>query len=201
MTIKQQQNLLSYLGYSPGEIDGAMGANTTAAIKAFQSAEGLTADGIAGELTMQALKDAVANDRFYAKKSDATTAGDFWSEIRYFRREEFRCKCSGKYCNGFPAEPAEETVKIADEIRRRAGVPITVNSGVRCVRHNAEVGGVANSNHLLGEAVDLHCALSPSELAGIAEEVTAQMIPGRGGIGIYPWGIHVDNGVYSRWRG
>ena len=35
----------------------------------------------------------------------------------------------------------------------------------------------------------------------IAEQVTAEMIPGKGGIGLYSWGIHVDTGKYSRWNG
>lgn len=200
MSTRQIQLLLTYLGYSPGEIDGAMGANTTAAIKAFQSTEGLTVDGIAGELTTQALKNAVANDRFYAPKSD-TAAGDFWSEIRYFRRDEFRCQCKGKYCDGFPAEPAEETVRMADEIRRRAGVPLNVNSGLRCETWNAMQGGVTTSLHRTGRAVDLSGNISQDKLKAIAEEVTAEMIPGRGGIGLYKWGIHVDNGQKSRWNG
>lgn len=202
MNAKQIQLLLAYLGYSPGEIDGAMGANTTAAIKAFQSAEGLTADGIAGELTTQALKSAVANDRFYAPKSDTADSGDFWSEIRYFRREEFRCQCKGQYCNGFPVEPAEETVRMADEIRRRAGVPLNVNSGLRCETWNAmQPGAAANSLHRTGRAVDLAGNISPDKLKAIAEEVQSEMIPGRGGIGLYKWGIHVDNGQKSRWNG
>lgn len=201
MTTKQIQLLLAYLGYSPGEIDGAIGTNTTAAIKAFQSAERLTADGIAGELTVQALKNAVANDRFCAQKSDTTDTGDFWGGIRYFRREEFRCKCGGKYCDGFPAEPAEETVKMADEIRHRAGVPLNVNSGLRCETWNAMQGGVATSLHRTGRAVDLHGNISPDKLKEIADAVQAEMIPGRGGIGLYKWGIHVDNGQKSRWNG
>ena len=96
-------------------------------------------------------------------------------------------------------------VRVVDEIRHRAGVPITIvdsgGSGVRCPEHNAEVGGVANSEHLYGRAADLHSQLPPAELRRIAEEVTAEMIPGRGGIGLYDWGIHVDTGKYSRWNG
>lgn len=202
MTIKQQQNLLAYLGYYTGGIDGIAGKGTVSAAARFQADFGIASDGIVGAETEKALKHAVAYgmpERNGAE--DSPVDSDFWDAIHYFTRGEFKCQCGGKYCNGFPAEMAEETVRIVDEIRRRAGVPITINSGVRCTRHNAEVGGVANSNHLTGEAADLHCALSPTELADIAEEVTAQMIPGRGGIGIYPWGIHVDNGAYSRWRG
>ena len=32
-------------------------------------------------------------------------------------------------------------------------------------------------------------------------DVCAEMIPGRGGIGLYSWGVHVDVGKYSRWNG
>ena len=36
MTIRQIQNLLDYLGYAPGKIDGMDGTNTRKAVKAFQ---------------------------------------------------------------------------------------------------------------------------------------------------------------------
>ena len=185
MTVKQIQCLLTYLGYSPGTIDGIEGRNTQGAIRAFQADYGLTVDGIPGAATQKMLIGAIT--------------GTFWDDIRYFTREEFRCQCGGKYCNGFPAEPAEETVRMADEIRRRAGVPLNVNSGVRCKRHNAEVGGVSNSLHTTGQAVDLSGAISPEKLYAIAQEVQAEKIPGRGGLGLYGWGIHEDNGKYSRW--
>ena len=217
MTTKQVQQLLTYLGYDCGEIDGISGKLTEAAVKLFQAAEGLTTDGIAGTNTWAALKNAVANDRFYAGQppdidapndsiNDSTSesvssTGTFWDEIEFFKREEFRCQCGGKYCDGFPAEPAEETVRMCDEIRRRAGVPINVSSGLRCTTHNAEVGGVSNSRHLTGQAADLISSLSPSELHEIAVAVAQEQIPGRGGIGLYSWGIHVDNGTYSRWNG
>lgn len=128
----------------------------------------------------------------------------FWDDIQHFRREEFRCQCGGKFCNGFPAEPVEETVRLADEIRRRAGVPLNVNSGVRCKQHNADVGGVWNSLHLTGQAIDLAPIggnISVARLQEIAEQVQAENMPNRGGLGRYEWGIHVDNGKYSRWNG
>lgn len=207
MTFKQIQLLLAYLGYYEAEIDGKWGEKSQSACVSFQKDYGLDADGIAGAMTQKMLKSAIAGT---ACKVDAdestedeteTETGDFWDNIRYFRRTEFACQCGGKYCNGFPCEPAEETVKICDEIRKRAKVPITISSGIRCEQHNAEVGGVSNSNHKYGKAADLVCSLSPEELKKIAEEVTAEMIPGRGGIGLYSWGVHVDNGTYSRWNG
>ncbi len=206
MIIKQVQLLLTYLGYDPGEIDGANGPKTTAAVLIFQSREGLEQDGRPGPLTQERLLDAVANGRFYSEadiSADDSSTGDgtFWNEIEYFKRGEFACHCNGKYCNGFPVEMSEETVRIVDEIRRRAGVPINIGSGVRCTKHNAAVGGVSNSRHLTGLAADLNCSLSPSVLHTIAEEVMKEKIPGRGGLGLYSWGIHVDTGAYSRWNG
>ena len=203
MNVLQVQCLLTYLGYPVGAPDGITGSQTRQAVKLFQAAEGLKADGDPGQETQTALLAAVAAGRMYtpAKVENAET-WTFWGDIQYFRREEFRCQCGGKYCNGFPAEPVEETVRLADEIRRRAGVPLNVNSGVRCTRHNADVGGVWNSLHLTGQAIDLAPIggdISVARLQEITEQVQAEKMPGRGGLGRYEWGVHVDNGKYSRW--
>lgn len=152
MSIGQLQALLSYLGYSPGAVDGISGPQTCAAVRAFQAAAGLTADGIPGIKTWAALKEAVANDRFAPEKSVSTPG--FWGDIRYFTREEFRCKCGGKFCGGFPAEPEEKLVRLAERVREHFGKPVEVSSGLRCPTHNASVGGVTNSRHLNGKAMD-----------------------------------------------
>lgn len=205
MTIKQIQCLLAYLGYPVGVPDGITGSQTRQAVTLFQAAEGLTADGDPGQETQTALLAAVTAGRIYTPtKAENADTGTFWDDIQYFQRAEFRCQCGGKYCDGFPAEPVEETVRLADEIRRRAGVPLNVNSGVRCKQHNADVGGVSNSLHLTGQAIDLAPIggnISVAQLQEIAEQVQAGTMPGRGGLGRYAWGVHVDNGKYSRWNG
>ena len=203
MTVRQIQLLLDYLGYSPGAADGISGKTTRAAVSKFQADYGLTADGDPGAMTQKMLIGAIAGtaEKVAQPEASVTKTGTFWDEIRYFTRAEFRCQCGGKYCDGYPAEPAEETVRMADEIRRRAGVPLNVNSGLRCQRHNAEVGGVANSLHRTGQAVDLSGPISPDKLHAIAEAVQTEMIPERGGLGLYSWGIHIDNGKKSRWTG
>lgn len=209
MTVKQEQCLLAYLGYYTGQIDGQWGSMSTAACRAFQKDYGLTADGICGAMTQKMLVAAVAGTAVKVERpaeteqteTDKPKTGIFWDDIQYFTRDEFRCQCKGKYCNGFPVEPQEEMVRTVDEIRRRLGIPISIvtagGSGVRCPKHNADVGGVANSEHLYGRAADLHSSASPAKMKAVAEEVMGST----GGIGLYDWGIHVDTGKYSRWNG
>lgn len=208
MTNKQKQCLLAYLGYYTGQIYGQWGSTSTAACMAFQADYGLTADGICGTMTQKMLIGAIAGTAAKVERpseaeqedTDKPNTGTFWDDIRYFTRDEFKCKCGGKYCNGYPDEPDERMVRIADAIRKRIGKPITVNSGLRCKTHNANVGGVSNSQHLYGTAADLGCpsGCTPSQMASIAEEIMGET----GGIGIYSWGIHIDTrSTKSRWNG
>lgn len=141
MTVKQMQCLLAYLGYDPGVIDGIDGPKTQAALAAFRADYGVGAEGLVG---------AVAGT--LAKPEET---GTFWDEIEYFTREEFKCKCGGRYCNGYPSEMQEAVVKIADAARKHFGKPGHVVSGLRCQQWNAHEGGVENSQHMYGEAIDL----------------------------------------------
>ena len=154
MDTRQIQALLVYLGYDPGEVDGLPGKNTRRAVLAFQAQEGLEQDGSPGPLTQERLLDAVANGRFRedAKMPEEST-GTWWDEIRYFSREEFRCPCGR--CGGFPVEPDETLVRLADRVREHFVSPANVSSGVRCQAHNDELSGSAkNSYHLRGKAMD-----------------------------------------------
>lgn len=192
MTVKQKQLLLCCFGLLPLEgVDGIWGSRSEEATRKLQRELEIPEDGTFGRETWAAALARLAEDR----------GEGFWAGIEFFVREEFRCQCGGKYCNGFPVEPEEKLVRALDAIRRRLGVPVTIvdggGSGVRCARHNADVGGVANSEHLYGRAADLHSALPPWQMKQAAEAVMGST----GGIGLYPWGIHVDTGKYSRWNG
>lgn len=153
MTIKQRQALLIYLGYYVGNIDGNWGTLSKTATKAFQKDFGLKADGVCGDATEKALKHAVAYG-MPAKKTETVKSGDWWDDIEYFKKSEFACKCGGKYCNGYPDDISEKLVKVADRTRRYFGKQATVSSGLRCEKHNARVGGVSNSRHKYGKAMD-----------------------------------------------
>ena len=193
MTNRQKQNLLQYLGYYLAVPDGIWGEKSLTATRNFQQAWGLPASGVFDKQTEAKVRQVIGEGR-------EPEPPDWWQEVPHFRRAEFRCPCGR--CGGFPVEPQESMVRTVDEIRRRLGVPVSVvdggGSGVRCAAHNAEVGGVANSQHLYGLAADLHSAASPAEMKAAAEEVLGHT----GGIGLYGWGIHVDTRQgYARWKG
>ncbi|MDX6480835.1 MAG: hypothetical protein QOG85_1345 [Gaiellaceae bacterium] len=56
--VKLLQRELKSLGFLAGPADGVFGPSTQAAVEQFQSSRGLTADGVVGEKTLTALRDA-----------------------------------------------------------------------------------------------------------------------------------------------
>jgi len=72
--------------------------------------------------------------------------------FRYFKYSEFDS----------PDEPgsgekymSNKLIMMLDLVRKDYGRPIRINSGYRTEAHNAKVGGVADSPHLSGVAVDI----------------------------------------------
>ena len=57
--VRTLQKNLKTLGYYSGSVDGDYGDGTTAAVKSFQTAFGLTADGVAGKGTLNAIERAL----------------------------------------------------------------------------------------------------------------------------------------------
>jgi uncharacterized protein (TIGR02594 family) len=55
MHARELQQALKARGFNPGDIDGVIGRDTIAAIRAFQAASGLEVDGVAGRDTIAAL--------------------------------------------------------------------------------------------------------------------------------------------------
>lgn len=94
---------------------------------------------------------------------------------RCFRANGARCKeCPLKQPADKLPDGVEENLEalaehVLEPARQRLGKPITVNSGYRCQVHNKTVGGVANSQHMRGEAADL-CCEDNERLAEIIEE-------------------------------
>ena len=88
---------------------------------------------------------------------------------------------------------------MLNAIRSRYGRPIVVTSGYRSPEHNKAVGGVANSQHVLGTAADIkpldENMSDLPELQAICDEMNAN-----GGVGFYNSFVHVDvRGERARW--
>lgn len=138
-------------------VDGLAGEKTKAATAEFQKKNSLTATGIADEKTRAKISGGNYSTASNTTSStvNKTASGTWWDGIKYFDRSEFACKCGGRYCNGYPVEPSKVLVRLADRAREEFGAPATISSGVRCNQHNANVGGVSNSKHKDGVAMDI----------------------------------------------
>ncbi|MBR1645204.1 MAG: N-acetylmuramoyl-L-alanine amidase [Selenomonadaceae bacterium] len=120
----------------------------------------------------------------------------------HFHASEFVCPCCGT------GNIKPRLIELLEQLRAKVGnFPIHVNSGYRCPKHNAEVGGVANSQHVFGNAADITIPL-----AGYYRTRKAVEELDFDGTGFYPplqpntaWFIHVDvreggTGAHIEWE-
>ena len=75
-----------------------------------------------------------------------------WDVVRHFENDEFTCRC-GCDNNGI----SKPLVLMLDDARELAQIPFKINSGFRCLKHNEKIGGVKDSSHCKGLAVDIAC--------------------------------------------
>lgn len=142
-----QIRVAGWAGYGVNmAVDGSYGPQTTQAVKNFQAAYGLTADGVAGPKTfakIYALQDA-----------DCSPAHFSWAEV------DGGCGAGG-YSGG---SVSAATVKAnllramwkAEAMRHRMGdKPIRVTSGFRSKACDRQVGGSGSGQHTYGRAIDM----------------------------------------------
>jgi uncharacterized protein YcbK (DUF882 family) len=117
-----------------------------------------------------------------------------------FNKSEFDCKCG---CE-MPEEVFLEIQKLAcqlQHIRDFVRKPIKINSSYRCKTHNKSIGGVSNSQHILGKAADIQVTdISPSEIYKTIDNLTEHGHILQGGLGKYNTFTHYDiRKTKSRW--
>ena len=109
-----------------------------------------------------------------------------------FELKEFRCKDGSV----IPDNILPNLVELAENLqvlRDYLDTPIKINSGYRSPAYNASVGGVKNSQHLLGKAADISCEkYTPAQLLAAVEKLIAEGKVKFGGVGIYNTFLHVD---------
>ncbi len=71
--VKLLQKALNDLGFSAGSADGKFGTGTQRAVVAFQQANGLTADGLAGKKTLQKIESQLKGDTGDSGSSSGST--------------------------------------------------------------------------------------------------------------------------------
>lgn len=103
--------------------------------------------------------------------------------VTHFSKKEFACPCCG-LCN-----MDSDFVFQLEVARRIAGVPFKINSGHRCEKQNAKVGGKKDSAHMTGHAADIHVQDSAHRMK-ILKGLTGA---GFTRIGVYKGFFHVDN--------
>ncbi|MFJ6994866.1 D-Ala-D-Ala carboxypeptidase family metallohydrolase [Streptomyces sp. NPDC003090] len=168
-----QIRVAGYPGYGGVlAIDGSYGPATTAAVKRFQAAYGLTADGVAGSATFS---------KIYAlQDSDCTPVHFSYAELN-------RCNSdwSGGAVSAATAKAnALRTMWKLEALRHALGdQPITVTSGFRSYSCNSAVGGSSTSRHLYGDAADL--GAGPHSLCKLAQQARSHGFNGILGPG-YP---------------
>ena len=107
-----------------------------------------------------------------------------WSRYLNFNRAEFDSP-------DLPGSGNNMNPEVLDRLqtaRTAAGIAFIVNSGYRTIERNRRVGGVANSPHLGGHAVDIHCDSDANRWV----IVTALLDAGFRRIGIAKTFIHAD---------
>ena len=117
----------------------------------------------------------------------------------HFSESEFACHCG---CS--PNVYALTLCQVLEYIRAYADdKPITVLSGYRCRKHNCNVGGARNSQHMLGRAADISVKWTdPNAIFYYAKAALKQVLgPRQGGVGLYDSFVHVDTREGRMWRG
>ena len=112
---------------------------------------------------------------------------------RHFKLSEFACHC----CKRVMLHP--KLLATLVELRNTLERPVYITSGYRCFKYNQKVGGIVNSYHCIGLAVDIQVKdINLITLLEICENIDFS------GIGFYEKKnfLHLDvrPTKRSRWR-
>ena len=117
-----------------------------------------------------------------------------------FSKAEFDCKCG---CE-MPKEVLINIQKLANQLqilRNKVGVSVKINSAYRCIKHNKSIGGVSNSQHVLGKASDVVInGFKASKTFDLISDLINDGDMLQGGLGAYNSFTHYDiRKTKARW--
>ena len=120
-----------------------------------------------------------------------------------FSIEEFNCNDGSE----MPINIYYNMVKVANQLqilRNYLGKPIQINSAWRSEEYNASVGGVKDSQHIMGRAADITVkGFDPVAVYTTIELLIEKGDMLQGGLGLYPnkGFVHYDiRGTKARWK-
>lgn len=117
-----------------------------------------------------------------------------------FSKSEFESKDGAE----MPSDVLENVKVVAEQLqvlRDVLNIPIKINSAYRSPLHNKKIGGVRNSQHITGKAVDIVAkGITTNYLAFKINELIIKGKMLEGGVGIYDTFVHYDiRGTKARW--
>jgi len=117
-----------------------------------------------------------------------------------FSKEEFDCNDGSE----MPINIYHNMIKVANQLqvlRDELKKPIHINSAYRSEDYNKQIGGVKNSQHIMGRAADIAIkGMTPIEVSKVIERLISNGDMLQGGIGIYSSFVHYDiRGERRRW--
>lgn len=117
-----------------------------------------------------------------------------------FTKREFKSK------DGYPMPDdvlanIKELASNLQVLRDFLGEPIRINSAYRSPAHNKAIGGVKNSQHVLGRAADVKVKdIETKDLYLIIDSLILDGKMKDGGLGLYDTFVHYDiRGSKARW--
>tara|TARA_R110000744_G_scaffold143565_2_gene255531 strand:- start:12859 stop:13242 length:384 start_codon:yes stop_codon:yes gene_type:complete len=117
-----------------------------------------------------------------------------------FTKEEFDSNDGSE----MPINIYHNIVKVANQLqvlRDYLKKPININSGYRSEEYNKAIGGVPDSQHIMGRAADITIkGISANEVYETIEKLITNGHILQGGLGLYDNFVHYDiRGSRARW--
>lgn len=149
LSIKEYQIYLKKLGLYTKNIDGVVGSGTEKAIYQFNTIFFNNKSDVYTEKI-----DRLLRIIYNAYCKSVYMTDDLWQYFKNFKKTEYKCKCKGQYCLGYPHEISIHIVMADQYARNIYNKSVSITSGLRCKDWNKKQGGTANSVHPKGQASD-----------------------------------------------